>query len=305
MIPLDCLFIHGLHDSFDTPMEEQFAKFEAQIGAPLPADYRELLSMRNGGVSYLPLTYPIPENAEGITRLSQGWYTQLFHLATTDHARVFPRELDTRRTLQHNYEYYKATIPPDTIAMADLAGEELYLLELGDKRHGSISIWVRDNEDPDDVSKNRVFAAPSVLDWILGSVIDKLMLYTAETLPAFQVIGQFDHDGLRQMLEDGLDANSINQRGESLLFFSGEKYAFECAELLLQYHADPNLKPPRPDGHGLLEGLVVRGSIDFVRLLLRYGAKPHFFNPDEYLGAVRNGERSRRMYELLRGSVAL
>jgi len=82
---------------------------------------------------------------------------------------------------------------------------------------------------------------------------------------AQNLIKRGDEAGLRQALEQGLDANLVNQNGWSLLMLAAVEGAVPLGRLLLQHGADPALQNNKSEtalmlashrGYGLFAGLL-------------------------------------------------
>jgi hypothetical protein len=303
MIDLNSAFIRNLHDSYDPPTEAEFSAFEAEIGAALPPDYRELLQHRNGSRFYRTMGYPIPASPvhpknDNYSDLGVGWFTNMFHLGNWNRSHP-SKDFSDECNLQYQLDFYEGRIAPKTLPIAESGDTQLFLLDIGDD-YGSVFIWDRDEEDPDEPSKNKFFAAPSVGDWIQKSRIDIEPTDVTEKLPPFRAIQQLDMNGLRGMLDAGLNPNTVNETGVPLLYFCCDSLYYDAAELLLIKHADPNLESPYQKTPMYIS--AAQGTLDLVKLLLRHGAEAHLpSQPEKRLTRVIP-RLSRRIADLLRNA---
>jgi ankyrin repeat protein len=103
-----------------------------------------------------------------------------------------------------------------------------------------------------------------------------------ETIAFAQRIFHYTRAGyaqeLAQLLDQGLPANLLNEKGDSLLMLACYHGHSEVAELLLRHGGDPELANDR--GQTPLAGGAFKGDAQIVRLLLKHGANVNGSGPD-------------------------
>lgn len=82
-----------------------------------------------------------------------------------------------------------------------------------------------------------------------------------------------DAESLKIMLENGLNPNLSNHKGDSLLMLASYHNAFFCVRLLLDFGA--SVDKPNDRGHTPLAGVCFKGYIEVAELLLKAGANPN------------------------------
>jgi hypothetical protein len=87
-----------------------------------------------------------------------------------------------------------------------------------------------------------------VFDWVRGGVVEPVAA----------------------LLRQGLPANLLNEKGDSLLMLAAYHGHAAMAALLLQHGADPELRNDR--GQVPLAGAAFKGDLEVVRVLLDHGA---------------------------------
>ena len=96
--------------------------------------------------------------------------------------------------------------------------------------------------------------------------------------PGFPLLGQFDTQASKILLDAGADPNGRDRSGgTALMHASGQGYDEEV-KLLLEYHADLNLKDSR--GRTALMYAAEGQYVDAIPLLLARGADPRWRNVD-------------------------
>jgi ankyrin repeat protein len=87
---------------------------------------------------------------------------------------------------------------------------------------------------------------------------------------------------LRDALNNGLNANTENRYGWSLLMSAANRCDVRIGELLISQGADVNhitkTKPPSLSGSPL-QLAILRGHVPFIQLLLSHGAKTDHMPP--------------------------
>lgn len=79
-----------------------------------------------------------------------------------------------------------------------------------------------------------------------------------------------DAQSLKTMLDNGLNPNLANHKGDTLLMLASYHNALNCVELLLAKGAE--VDKPNDRGHTPLAGVCFKGYIEVARLLLKAGA---------------------------------
>lgn len=85
-----------------------------------------------------------------------------------------------------------------------------------------------------------------------------------------------DADGVRQALENGVDVNTRDSRGRSLLLLAAVGKKIKIAKILVEYGADVNLQDQQLDSPFLYAG--ANGQTELVKLFLKNGARFDVFN---------------------------
>ena len=89
---------------------------------------------------------------------------------------------------------------------------------------------------------------------------------------SFDFARQNDAQSLAILLQNGLNPNLSNHRGDTLLMLASYHNSIDCVRLLLAHHADvdkvndKNLTP--------LAGVCFKGYVEVARMLLQAGANP-------------------------------
>lgn len=89
---------------------------------------------------------------------------------------------------------------------------------------------------------------------------------------SFDFARQNDAQSLAILLQNGLNPNLSNHRGDSLIMLASYHNSIDCVQLLITHHADvdkandKNLTP--------LAGVCFKGYIEVAKLLLQAGANP-------------------------------
>lgn len=89
---------------------------------------------------------------------------------------------------------------------------------------------------------------------------------------SFDFARQNDAQSLAILLQNGLNPNLSNHRGDSLIMLASYHNSIDCVRLLLSHNADvdkPNDKNLTP-----LVGVCFKGYIEVAKLLLQAGANP-------------------------------
>ena len=87
---------------------------------------------------------------------------------------------------------------------------------------------------------------------------------------SFDFARQDDAQSLKVMLDNGLNPNLANHKGDTLLMLASYHNALNCVELLLAKGAD--VDKPNDKGHTPLAGVCFKGYGEVARLLLENGA---------------------------------
>lgn len=97
-----------------------------------------------------------------------------------------------------------------------------------------------------------------------------------------QSVKENDLEDVEKALKNGVDANTIDNGGRSLLLIATHNKNVEMAKLLVKYGADVNLQAENKDSAFLLAG--ANGQTEMVRLFLNNGARFDVFN--RYYGSA-------------------
>ena len=147
-------FFQTLRDPGVPLRESDVAAFERELGATLPADYRQFLLLRNGGHFDPPVSFPLPTEEYSDELVLFNVYGLL-------------RPPDANfNDLRENLRVHSGRIPRDTLPIAD-DGDNLLLLELEGDRRGKLNLWKRDDEMFKDTEDNRIPAAASFTEMAL------------------------------------------------------------------------------------------------------------------------------------------
>lgn len=84
-----------------------------------------------------------------------------------------------------------------------------------------------------------------------------------------------DSQSLKIMLDNGLNPNLANHKGDTLLMLASYHNALHCVKLLLDFGA--NVDKPNDKGHTPLAGVCFKGHKKVAHLLLEAGANPNGF----------------------------
>ena len=82
-----------------------------------------------------------------------------------------------------------------------------------------------------------------------------------------------DSESLKIMLDNGLNPNLANHKGDTLLMLASYHNALNCVKLLLECGA--NVDKPNDRGHTPLGGVCFKGYGEVARMLLEAGANPN------------------------------
>jgi hypothetical protein len=256
----ETLFVKKLHDGGVPLANADLVAFEQELGAALPADYRQFLLLKNGGHFYEPVVCPLPTRE----------YSDALGLSIV--FRLLEPTDENTNDLRNVRDIHRGRLPRNTLAIAD-DGDNLLLIELDPEKGGALSLWVRDDEMIRAVEDNRIAVAPSFTDLALRCQVSAEYFSNLEQAEPFRAIEHFDLARLRRLLDAGLDPDATNERGTPLLVAAARELNFDAAALLLERGATPNT--PDRDGHTALRHVAGSGAIDFIKLLLRHGAHRH------------------------------
>ena len=84
-----------------------------------------------------------------------------------------------------------------------------------------------------------------------------------------------DAPSLKIMLENGLNPNLANHKGDTLLMLASYRDSEECVRLLIKHGAD--IDKPNDRGHTPLAGVCFKGHANIAKILLDAGANPQGF----------------------------
>lgn len=237
-----------LHDSYDAVREDDLRLLEKEIGAPLPQEYRRFILSCNGG------DYPCEvefnsTNGEFVSSLV-GFYG--VGASAND-------ELgDAYRTLT-------GYLPDGLIPIGNDSGNGQTCIKVSGNDIGSIWIWRL--HDPDDHGS---FVVSNFDAFLAGLCYDETEAFWDESLPDFIAAERGDVDALAERLKEGLDPNSRNDAGSTLLICAAGARQPDIVKLLLDHHADIEAR----DAHNrtALHWAAASHSLDSVKLLVAAGA---------------------------------
>ncbi len=92
---------------------------------------------------------------------------------------------------------------------------------------------------------------------------------------SFDFARQDDVHSLKIMLENGLNVNLANHKGDTLLMLASYHNSIECVKLLLEFGA--NVDKVNDKGHTPLAGVCFKGYEEVAKILLENGANPNGF----------------------------
>lgn len=109
-----------------------------------------------------------------------------------------------------------------------------------------------------------------------------------------------DSNALKTLLDNGLNVNLANHKGDTLLMLASYHGAKESVELLLSFGASVDMANNR--GQTPLSGVIFKGYNDIARMLLKSGANINagiptpidcaiMFNRTELLNLMLNGKK--------------
>jgi hypothetical protein len=238
-----------LHDSYDAVSENDLRLLEKEIGAPLPKEYRQFILSCNGG------DYPCEvefnsTNGEFVSSLV-GFYG--VGASAND-------ELgDAYRTLT-------GYLPDGLVPIGNDSGNGQTCIKVSGNDIGSIWIWQLNA--PDDQGS---FVANNFDAFLAGLCYGEMAdLFWNESLPDFVAAERGDVDALAERLKEGLDPNSRNGEGWTLLICASAAGQPDIVKLLLEYCADLELR----DGklRTALYWAARHSSLDSAKLLVTAGA---------------------------------
>lgn len=79
-------------------------------------------------------------------------------------------------------------------------------------------------------------------------------------------------DAIRDLIQDGVDVNTVDETGQTALHFAVDKGAIDCAKLLLEAGAKVNATDR--EGISVLQAAVIAGHVEVTKMLLEEGADP-------------------------------
>jgi len=261
---MDTIFVRELHDAGVALTETDIVAFEQEIGAALPAEYRQFLLFKNGGHFYAPIGFPLPDET----------YSDTLGLSIV--FRLLEPVDENRNDLRRILKIHEGRIPLNTLPIADDA-DNLLLIDLDPKSGGALYLWRRDDEMTKEREDNKIFAEASFASMAANCRILQDYFSRLETLPPFVAVEHFDLNELKRLLDAGLDVNLTNEYGVSLLVKACDDLNYEAAVLLLARGADPNGFDRR--GNSPLKSAAGQGALDLMKLLMKYRA--HRFLPND------------------------
>lgn len=238
-----------LHDSYDAVSEHDLRLLEKEIGAPLPNEYRQFILSTNGG-----------EFSPGVEfRSAEGEFLSGLN-------RFYGIGPNAEDELGWVYRTLKPYLPAGLLPIGiDIGGTETCIMVTGENV-GSIWIWHPHGDDD-----TGSFVANSFDAFSAGLCYGELAETSwDESLPDFIAAERGDEDALAEHLKDGLDPNSRNNEGSTLLICAAAANQPEIVKLLLDHHADIEARDVR--NRTALHWAASRCSFDSVELLVASGA---------------------------------
>jgi hypothetical protein len=256
---MDCL-----QDSFDPPITlNAIDRVERALGVHLPADYCNFLLQYNGGYfgHVVQFTLPDPKGPVG-----GGIMNSMFG--------IFDDVNYSCDQILDEAEVFEGRIASNMLPIGS-TGENILCLCISDDAFGSIFLWDSDMEDEEDEQQLH-FVAPNISAFLDMLWIDPDFVSHEETIPIFQAVETGDLAAVKRFLSHGVDVNSRNELGQTLLICSARNSWPKIAVLLLSGGASVNASDKT--SCDALYYAAVSGSVDIAKLLLAAGAEVNTSN---------------------------
>jgi hypothetical protein len=242
-----------LQDSYDPITEADLERFEDNLGARLPEDYRDFLVKYNGG--FFP-----PFVSYRDTMVVAQLYGLLPEDEISDGLYVTNRRLDLRKGLV-------------AIGSAD-CGDQICIVVSG-RDIGSIwwrcheSGWHEEGDGREWPPANHERISDTFSSFFEGISYDSDAEWN-EAIPEFLVAEQGDAEALGHLLNAGFDMESRNDRDQTLLICAAHNRQSQVVKMLLEHGA--NVESRDSDGCTALIWAARSYSLDSIKLLVAAGA---------------------------------
>lgn len=121
--------------------------------------------------------------------------------------------------------------------------------------------------------KALIFLLFFVIEMCFSQFLKKEMVIDKSII---ELVKSNDAEGVREALECGIDVNTKDSRGRSLLLLAAVGKKIKISKLLVEYGADVNLQDQQLDSPFLYAG--ANGQTELVKLFLQNGARFDVFN---------------------------
>lgn len=139
-----------------------------------------------------------------------------------------------------------------------------------------------DSKNPQNLAKSQDFAPNVATSQNLTQ--DEYAKMEEFVKMSFDFARNNEAQNLKIMLENGLNPNLSNHKGDTLLMLASYHNAYECARLLLDFGA--SVDKPNDRGHTPLAGVCFKGYVKIAKLLLESGASPNGIENPKSKGAI-------------------
>jgi hypothetical protein len=244
--------LNDLADSGDPLSVAQVEAFEAELGFPLPPEYRSFLVARNGGRLLFRKTY-------------DDWLIEQFFRLD------FTGDYGTLKAVQGRY---KDEPPRGFLPIGDGGSYSSTCICLTPDGFGQIIAWDRSDHFEYGWNDASSVLCDSLTEFLMGLEPSeaKLIEVSRESggmSEPFTSIYLFDAESLAKYISNDGDVERRNESGETPLMLAVSRWPYAAARLL-SAGADVSCQDNR--GWTALHHAVNANSVDGVRLLLEHGA---------------------------------
>jgi hypothetical protein len=254
-------FAGHLQDAFDPTSPEEIARFERELGVPLPADYVRFLSVRNGGRLRDDLLCGLRKPSEYVDTCRP---TLFYSLDPQD-----------GRNLRAMRAEFPNRVPQWFLPIADSNNNnDVVGIRLSGKQSGAVFLWAASEDTMHLASRgaNLYLVADSFSEFLtllkLPADRDANLI---ETQLLFRAVETSDLESIRDYLDGGGDLEALNGDGRTMLGVAASWARTDVIPLLLERGAQLEVRDKR--GHTPLRMAVESSSVDGVKLLLAAGAR--------------------------------